>query len=87
MHTPGPWRVMESFDKRETFVVAGPDVQPFNGHLIASKTTCPDWDDNARLIAAAPVGYELALQVLDGNFDLATRLAREFMAIAKAEGK
>jgi hypothetical protein len=41
--------------------------------------------DNARLIAAAPIGYELALQVIDGNFELATRLAKEFMTVAKAE--
>lgn len=45
---------------------------------------------NARLIAAAPVGYELAQRVLDCVGDCPhsiVSLAKEFMVIAKAEGE
>lgn len=54
-HTPGPWVVWQDYSS-ETFVVANPpdEGQPFRGQLIASRTNCPDWTANARLIAAAP---------------------------------
>jgi hypothetical protein len=39
----------------KTFVVSGDaESDPFKGQLIASETTCPDWEANARLISAAP---------------------------------
>jgi hypothetical protein len=52
-HTPGPWRMHMSYDRRQ-YVVTGPEGEPFRGHVIAGPTTCPNWQGNARLIAAAP---------------------------------
>jgi hypothetical protein len=53
-HTPGPWRIHKGAYSGQTFVVSGPESEPFMGQVIAEKTTCPDWPANARLIASAP---------------------------------
>ena len=47
-------------------VVSGDHTAPvFTGHLIASRTTCPDWEANARLIAAAPDLLEACEQCME----------------------
>lgn len=56
-HTPGPWIVHDFPYGTGTVVVTNPpksENDKFVGHVIASRTTCPDWEANARLIAAAP---------------------------------
>lgn len=56
-HTPGPW-IVRNFpgQNRGPYVTdSTPDCHGgFVGQLIASQTTCPDWEANARLIAEAP---------------------------------
>jgi len=94
MHTEGPWRVMKSSYTRDTFVVSGSDTQPFTGQVIAGKTTCPDWRDNAQLIAAAPDLLDactLALRFLEDKlpdvYDVVAMRNTLRAVIAKAEGK
>lgn len=89
-HTPGLWGIRER--NRNTWVVSG-DVEgePFRGHLIASKTTCPDWDANALLIAAAPDLLDALTDLVGGNGkegDLYSTAAMDKAraAIAKATG-
>lgn len=54
-HTPGPWYSDRFFDGR-TYVTDAlyNESKLFKGQVIASPTTCPEWEANARLIAAAP---------------------------------
>lgn len=56
-HTPGPWVVHHFPHGAGTLVVTNPpkdDSELFKGQIIASQTTCPNWQANARLIASAP---------------------------------
>ena len=74
-HTPGPWKV-------EGYEIIGDDER-VRVCLIGTVTTA-----NARLIAAAPIGLELAEAVLAAAADVFTPtkvlyLAHEFLAAAK----
>ena len=61
-----------------------------DGIFLGTAGTQPESQANARLIAAAPKGYELAERVIDTSSDCpasVVRLAKEFLAIAKAKGE
>lgn len=81
--TPGNWQILRTNGK--TYVVTDALSQPFTGHVIASPTTCPDWESNARLIASAPdllAALERLTHPMADDEDL--DYARE--TIAKAKG-
>jgi hypothetical protein len=93
-HTPGPWSLLQVAATGEVFVVTHPETQPFTGHLIAARTTCPDWPANAHLIAAAPdllasckeLAADLVKHARYGLNDAETAmLQRAEAAIAKAD--
>jgi hypothetical protein len=51
-HTAGPWTITRGSHDGALYVIAGSD--PSRAEVIAHRTTCPNWEANARLIAAAP---------------------------------
>lgn len=66
-HTPGPWKV-HRFQGGKIYVVTNPpasEADLFKGHVIASQTTCPDWEANAHLISAAPELLSALVMFLD----------------------
>jgi hypothetical protein len=93
-HTKGPWVAVER--QRKLWVLTNPDSKPFTGQVIAQQTTCPDWEANARLIAAAPELLATCEQArlwvaLQGEVPGCGPAARAMLAvldaaIAKAEG-
>lgn len=85
-HKPGPWEV-------EYEVTSGQCVRTKPGGSLIAKVDYPreDCEANARLIAAAPIGYELAHAVSDQAADGLSRskhilkLAEWFLAVARGE--
>jgi hypothetical protein len=55
-HTPGPWRILTLGRTNSAYVMDSiPDRDGrVVGNVIATPTTNPAWEANARLIAAAP---------------------------------
>ncbi len=80
-HTTGPWEI----GMYEWLIEAGDDTEVAQAHA-----ACPNFRANARLIAAAPLGYELAKTIAEWP-DLPRvpthilAMALEFLA--KAEGR
>jgi hypothetical protein len=67
--TPGPWKAVRNSSYWEIEPAnSGQDGVPFNvGDVCSSSPGNPDsglQEANARLIAAAPIGYDLATEVL-----------------------
>lgn len=96
-HTPGPWKAEDRpSDKREHWYIrAGVGISSPFGIAVAmipkSAGKLSELDANARLIAAAPIGYELAEAIINQATDgmdrseWILRKAEEFMA--KVEGR
>jgi hypothetical protein len=65
--TPGEWTAKRFFD-RKVYVVTDPDSKPFVGQVIVSPTTCPEYEANAPILAAAKellAACEIALKAID----------------------
>jgi hypothetical protein len=81
-HTPGPWHVSE----RGGHIIAG----PYAVAQVFHSARPVDAPHNARLIAAAPIGYDLAVEIIRGNGTAdsqqrAIELARELLRRVEAE--
>lgn len=69
-HTPGPWRISEKGPldclrpTRETCIEIAGDSMCWIAQVLRNHGNGGDGEANARLIAAAPEGYELAKLVL-----------------------
>lgn len=52
----GPWHVARGYSSGKLMVLDSPLLpdQRFKGQVIANETTCPNWEQVAKLIAAAP---------------------------------
>lgn len=69
-HTPGPWVAHNFSYGYGLCVVTNPpknENENFLGQVIASRTTCPDWEANARLIAAAPALLSVVEAILKSS--------------------
>jgi hypothetical protein len=76
-HTPTPWRLYrEPVGRRCLYVVAGSDATPFLGEVIATPTTCPDYEANAEFIVCAVNCHADLLAACEAGFRVINRLAR-----------
>ncbi len=73
--TPGPWQVRGAIREWRAVFGAGGDICELNN------LSRPELEmkANAALIAAAPIGYELAKAVLAGDTNNSKLLAKEFL--------
>lgn len=81
-HTPGPWAYSKSIGGQS--FVYGPHGKP----IATVRTDNPNRRNDGILIAAAPIGYQLAERVMECYSycpESVRKLAKEF--IAKAEGR
>lgn len=89
-YTAGDWHAWRAFGGK-TYVVTNPpenENERFTGQLIASETTCPDWKENAPLIAAAPaLHFALAMLQACPNDPRAHRVALDALALISAAAK
>ena len=95
-HTPGPWTQGNAYNAGQGYAIcAGPIVvaRINGGGYPTGLGRAPESDANARLIAAAPLGYDLALKIdvarrkdWEGvDLDELNDLAQEFLAKATGE--
>ena len=95
-HTPGPWFVPDQTWARETRIEVEDDIAcPGSGGAMSYTTivctlgwnrTTPEWEANARLIAAAPALLEALVAMRDhGGEDWV--IGKAHAAIARATGE